>query len=161
MCLYANTNLHGSGTSFSPKIAKVPLLVWKSLEQPDAKGAYSPFLCYRWTFGKTVNAKLHVDYETTNSIAIEDGLHAHILNQEQRQNKALVSRYVAPNKKLWSIFGKLYPAVIPAGTKFVIGKEGDIVAEAMTVYRDEEHMFTALGITKLADGIKRETIKTW
>lgn len=51
--------------------------------------------------------------------------------------------------------------MIPAGTKFVIGREGDIVAEALTVYRTEADMFAALGIKKLAKGIKHETIKGW
>lgn len=96
MCLSVNTDLHGIGKSFAPKVAKVPLLVWKSLEKSDTKGAYSPYQWHRWLFGNTETAKLDVERDGPRAINIEGGLHAHILSTEQRKKPSLVKRYVAP-----------------------------------------------------------------
>lgn len=161
MCLYANLKLHGNGIAFAPKIAKVPLLVWKSLEAPNEDSAYSPFRFHRWFFGRAETAELDIGRLTAGVIEVTNGLHAHVLSVEQRKIPAVVRRYTGRDRNLWDIHGKLYPAVIPAGTKFVLGMDGDIVCEAMTVYRNKTEMFKALGITKLAPGVNHSHIAEW
>lgn len=157
MCLVINTNIHGSVFP-QPKIAKVPLLVWKSLEQGTQSGGLSPFRYHYWAFGCTEKATL----SKTAFGEIKEGLHAHVLSYAQRKNKELVRRYTTIDAELWEIYGRLYPAMIPAGTKFYVGTRGDIVSETLTVYHSLSQMYRKLGITELAPGISHETItKDW
>lgn len=160
MCLDVNYKLHGRGKKFAPKVSKVPILVWKSLECSNGTHAMSPFQYHRWFFGKQETAELIIT-RYGNSISVQNGLHAHALSEAQRKDKSVVRRYLRSGETLWDVYGKLYPAIIPAGTKFVVGTSGDIVAEALTVYTSEEKMFAALGITELAPGINHNNIATW
>lgn len=160
MCLTINTDMHGSGKKFSPKVAKIPILVWKALnnDRKRVTGAYSPYLGFFWRFGETQHAKLSID----NGEFVNDGLHAHVLSKEQRTNSEMVRRYTDYYHSLWSIDNRtLYPAVIPAGTKFVIGAAADVVSEALTVYRNTEEMLAAIGVKKIGKGIKYDTLKSW
>lgn len=162
MCLDANLKVHGKGKNFAPKVAKVPLLVWKSLEgvDCDSRYGYSPYQSHKWFFGQLVTAEL--EYKALARVtSVSKGLHAHVFSEEQRLNPNMVKRYVARGHKMWPLYGTLFPAVIPAGTKFVIGLDGDIVAEAMTVYNCIGAMNKALGIRELAPGVTHETFQGW
>lgn len=154
MCLDINKNFHPNGES---KIAMQPIIVWKSLEHGNRLCGLSPFRGAYWYFGKEKTATLDVNSRATQ---VERGLHAHILDRTGRWNEELKKKYTV-NGCLWSIYGNLYPAVIPAGAEFFIGTKGDIVATEMTVYKDMESLLQAFNATEAGEGITSETVKGW
>jgi exoribonuclease II len=147
MCLYIESHYHAidnDGKEFKPHVAKQPILVWKFLETGTEKSANSPFQNSRWIFGQPRKAKFTYSDDNT---AVEAGLHAMITKRSDRFDG------------WWATYGSYYPAVIPAGTKFWIGENNEIVAEEMIAYHDEMSCLAAYGATKFAPGIPRRTYK--
>lgn len=154
MCLDINKHFHPTREA---KVAKQPIIVWKSLEDANTKCGLSPYRGAYWWFGKENTAQLDVNSRATQ---VERGLHAHILNRTNRWNDELKKKYTV-NGCLWPIYGDLYPAVIPTGAEFFIGQRGDIVATEMTVYHNMHDLLQAFNATEVGEGITSETVKGW
>lgn len=155
MCLDINKHFHPTREA---KVAKQPIIVWKSLEHGNSICGMSPYQGTYWYFGKKKTATLEVSHRFAQ---VERGLHAHVLGSNDRWNDALKSKYTVDGRTLWPVYGKLYPAVIPAGASFYLGHKGDIVATEMTVYKDMESLLQAFNATEVGEGITSETVKGW
>lgn len=123
-----------------PRVADRPILVWKWLVSAGAVLA-SPWQAHPYTFGETKKAtmgRVRHHYLSSHeqgcvkSETIEEGLHGYY-----EENIAIYK-----TRKFESSGGinKVYPAVIPAGTKYRIGMKGEFVAEALVVYKDMEDL---------------------
>ncbi len=110
MCLYIDKNIHPRN---KVRIAGYDILVWKqfTVKITEGKRKYlSPFYHMQWIMEKLVTAKLKL-----RGTQVNEGIHAFV-------SKPAFSYY------------KVFPAVIPKGTRFYIGVNEDIVAEALIVY---------------------------
>ena len=126
MCLYIDFAYHvsenGVPTCYRavPRVAGYDILGYKRFNRTSDGKLFSPFRDYLWVPGKLVKAEMRC-----MSATIEEGLHAYMTLETAKEYRD---------------FGEVIrPVVIPAGTKFYIGMQGDIVAEAMTIYRSLAH----------------------
>ena len=118
MCLYA---IDGQ---FEIRVADRDIVVWKVLEifptadNKPGKQLYSPY--YRATYipGKTKRSVMRVYFG-----GIDEGLHAFITLDAVKTRKAGDSQR------------HVFPAVIPAGSKFAVGGRHEIASTALIVYR--------------------------
>ena len=117
MCLYVDTSFHKSNTA---SVATRDILVWKVLKLPNNIFGFAPFQGCKWHFGFERSSKL--DYWNR---VVDAGLHAKL-------SKTAARRYVRCGLDNVRVF----PAIIPKGSKLFFGRDRDIVATQMIVYKD-------------------------
>lgn len=150
MCLNIDPDFHPSYSKGKAAVADRPILVYKHLISRDGHSGVSPYQYARWVFGeeKTVRKFEYSDsnsyYRNSTKTRVGCGLHAFFTKDA---NRAPLDR------------ANLYPAVIPVGARFWIGRYGEIVATAMTVYKDEKSLLAAYGATAVGEGIPRSNYK--
>jgi hypothetical protein len=82
-----------------------------------------------WYFGKTEKTKmrltpLYLNLGGSPDLVVNEGLHSFMEESDADASLYGVEQY--------------YPAIIPKGTRFFIGTDGDIVSEALVVYETLE-----------------------
>lgn len=115
MCLYlfeSNDELGGL------RIAGYNGLVWKILRR-KYRACYSPFMDKRYYFANLYSAKIKVDRPFEE---VREGLHSW----------RTLSRAYTHCRVLGAI---IFPAIIPKGSKFYYGRNGDIVSNQLVVYK--------------------------
>lgn len=129
MCLYISVSHglthRGHHRLPSPRIAGYDMLVFKRLEAivreragADATRGHAPYMGTRWDFGKMKRAVMAQEDGCNDRVG--RGLHAY------RDMSFVTTHYMDDTE--------VFPAIIPAGSKFYIGEKGHIVANQMTVY---------------------------
>ena len=139
MCLYISTNFHHAvnGEYRARKVGRKPLLVWKLLEyNEDIRGYATPYQYLPITFKngmKVVNGvgfspvvKKSYSYDIV-STAVNEGVHAY-----RTKDRAINATIEALANK-WEFVR--FPAIIPSGERYFIGKDGDIVASQMIIFK--------------------------
>lgn len=126
MCLYPDPTIHEISPAGKVKhrFAARDILVWKVLRvrnSCDKLGGFAPFRDTRWLFGKTHTApKMRKVIDIYDGV--EQGLHA------------CISRTKAKEVRVSMIGKRIFPAVIPKGSKLFFGGNRDIAADTMIVY---------------------------
>lgn len=142
MCLNVDSNYHPNGTVRGQAfIATQPILVYKRLTSPNHTSARAPYRGTRWVFGVTQKVR-NFTYCPVDQYCVNAGLHA----------------FFHQTAKRISYGGGVFPAVIPAGARFFIGLNGEIVSTELTVYRNQTHLFKSLGIKEFGAPIHRNTL---
>lgn len=150
MCLYVDMNLH-KGTrrgvyareaGFAPcRVAQRDILVYKVLD-----GRYtSPYQYSIWVPGVAKTAtKMRKTSGSMNEI--EAGLHA-----LTTMNDAEGFR-----KSCWGGGNKIFPAVIPKGSRVFFGRNGHIAADKMVIFKDVADLEAKYG--KIGAGVPKADI---
>ena len=115
MCLYINKSRH---PEYKPLIAGYNILAYKSFIK-SRNALISPYRLYKWyeNVESSVNDALFRIHHFAAGRYIEHGLHAYM--------EKLSAEYEIGNT--------VRRVIIPMGSKFYIGKDGDIVANRMIV----------------------------
>lgn len=145
MCLDIDVRYHPKyGAKGQAFIAQQPILVFKRLKHATDTGGMSPYQGTDWEFGVEKRVRNFSygksSYGKSLTSSVYAGLHAFFTMDAYR------------------CMGNVFPAVIPVGARFFIGKHGEIVSTAMTVYRTEQDMLAAFGVDKLAPAIHRHKL---
>ena len=119
MCLYIDKTKHRRGIIKTYcKIAKEDICVYKLLRYVPFRGYYTPFRYKPVIFNENMcTLKADKFKGTTTLNEITHGVHAYLY---------------CPNSDFYQDFN----AIIPKGTKYYLGKNGDIVAEQMLIFRN-------------------------
>lgn len=135
MCLSVNMDVHPAFEDYRRtmafgRVASCDILVWKVLRSKSffSWKWFSPFRDdHRWRFGVEERAELKDELRLINNYwpSIEEGLHA-FFQEEGALHLVVVS-------KLDGL--EAFPAIIPKGSVFWIGKYGEIVSNRLVVYR--------------------------
>ncbi|BBA65221.1 predicted ORF [Xanthomonas phage XacN1] len=140
MCLDIDVRYHPNyGKKGSAFIAQQPILVYKRLNCADKTGGKAPYQGTRWDFGVEQRVP-RFGYWGQNRREIDVGLHAFFTKDANR------------------CYGDVFPAVIPAGARFFLGTNGEVVSTALTVYRTQKEMLAAFGAKAVGPAIKRHTL---
>lgn len=141
MCLHIDVRYHPNyGKKGQAFVAQQPILVYKRLNNPTGLGGTSPYYGTLWEFGVEQRVSNFTYGWSSRQQRVEAGLHAFFTKNADR------------------CYGDVFPAVIPVGARFFIGKDGEIVSTALTVYRTEKDMLAAFGVTKVGPAISRHTL---
>ena len=128
MCLYIDLTFHKA--SKKPAVATRDILVWIVLKYSDKLGGVAPYRGCRWDFGsKRETTTLSRDDFPCKNI-IEYGLHATLSQTSARKLASSFYNGYGSNP------AKVFPAIIPKGSKLFFGSYRDIVATRMIVYKD-------------------------
>lgn len=154
MCLFVDEKIHTPERKRATyRIASQDILVYKVLKNPHEKCGYAPYMDTRWTFGSPRSyQRLRKSLNITNE-AIEAGLHAFtsLSTAEYRASKLDTSGFYGSYNKY-----KVFPAVIPKGSRLYFGCKDDIVATDLIVYKDRVSLVAARG--PIGKGIKKKLI---
>lgn len=141
MCLHIDVRYHPNyGKKGQAFVAQKPILVYKWLRYADKTGGIAPYQGTRWYFGVEKRISNFTYGWSSRRTVVNAGLHAFFTKDAIR------------------CYGKVFPAVIPVGAHFFIGKDGEIVSNALTVYRTEKKMLDAFGVDKLGPTIHRHKL---
>jgi hypothetical protein len=141
MCLDIDVRYHPKyGKKGQAFIAQRPILVYKRLTSLTNTGGTAPYQGTPWEFGVEKRVRNFTYGWSSRRTSVEAGLHAFFTKEATR------------------CYGNVFPAVIPVGARFFIGKDGEIVSTALTVYRTEQEILTAFGVDKLGPAIRRHTL---
>ena len=142
MCLYIDNDLHPINKH---RIAERDIVVYKALDAIHETGGISPYMRATWLFGeqKIVRiGKAKTRKGCDNDIyLIHKGLHS--------CNTKLKAR-------CHGLPDNLCPAIIPKGSKLFFGTNGDIVSNALIVYKNMKELEAVHG--KVAKPIKKNLI---
>ena len=113
-----------------------PIVVHKLLERDFGRSFYTPFQYLRVNFedGKaelTLNDFWEIAVTTepfSTKISVKTGFHSYY----KHEVAAVYCDYM--RRQGWPT--KIFPAIIPANTKFFVGTEGDIVSEKLVIYEN-------------------------
>lgn len=124
MCLYTKQIL--------PKVAKKDIVVYKVLDH----NMFSPYYGLSYLLNRKITSKLmrydHVWNPSTQIFIVEEGLHAYT-----KRRVAYVKQHYL-NKVDGEDFlttYSVYKAIIPKGSKYYIGLNGDIASDALIIKR--------------------------
>lgn len=154
MCLYIDHSLHPKNTrSRSPHYgvftAAKDILVWKSLKNANTRAGYAPYRDTPYVFGEMKTVKLEAYFDDMNGRGwVNLGLHA-CTTPTARATKFCRIYYDA----------KVYPAVVPKGAKFYLGRNNEIVSDKLTVYADRKELLKAYGATRYGDPVKKSSYR--
>lgn len=138
MCLYISTKFHHSvnGNYRAKKVGSKPLLVWKLLEyQKKIKRYTTPYQYLPITFDNGMKAVEGIGFRTVvaYSTQVNEGVHAYRTTNISRNAIEKARDYCS-----WEF--KQFPAIIPSGESYFIGKDGDIVASRMIIFRSKRSL---------------------
>lgn len=156
MCLIIDTNIHKpekrvirtSYDNYTSRIAQRDIVVYKALEpeKNSPNTGRSPYRAFIWRFGKRVNRRgftlCHTKYKWALA-TINEGLHA------------CTTRTSALRHVHYGV-GKVFPAIIPRGSRVVFGIKNEIVSNSLIVYKNMEDLEAVHG--KVAQGVKKKLI---
>lgn len=134
MCLHIDSNHHIGIKKVKARVAGYDMLVYKVLRRRSGK-LLAPYRRTRWFIGKPMVADMLVSVKNDEPYATDredfetDPIHVGVHAMLTPDGAARLARQIAFNQN------GVYPAVIPAGARFWIGRRGDIVATEMTVYK--------------------------
>lgn len=139
--------LHPINDRFEIRIADRDIVVWKVLEtyptlkNKPGKTLYSPYYCAIYNPGRTKRSPMWITCGV-----IDEGLHAFITHDAAvRRMKAETQRHI-------------YPAVIPAGSKFTVGRWNEIASTALIVYHTMKDLEKVHG--KVAEPVQQQNAGT-
>lgn len=130
MCLIVSIEHH---PDLKPKTAKTDLRVYKILTQVSGCW-FTPYQSVRLKF----NLQNKIRYKSTIDAPLS---HSSGLSYCARISRGIHSFYsyvFAINEKRWCGPGTVFYAVIPKGSKYYIGVEGDIVSSQLIIFRNKE-----------------------
>ena len=145
--------VHGDSTK-GAAVAKHDIVVWKMLSSEryctinKAYMAESPYRGFDYTFGKLTRPANGFTAEFCGYTGVGDvdyGLHA--FYQKNSERVALIRRRYA---------AKMYPAVIPKGSKFYMGHRGEIASDQLIVFRNRRELLKAYGAEKYGTPVDRK-----
>lgn len=142
--------LHPINDRFEIRIADRDIVVWKVLEtyptlkNKPGKTLYSPFYGAIYHPGRTKRSPIWITYGV-----IDEGLHAFI-TRDAHDAVDLLAR----GEKL----RRIYPAVIPAGSKFTVGRWYEIASTALIVYDTMKDLEKVHG--KVAEPVQQQDAGT-
>lgn len=120
MCLIAKQNWFQRLLNTTPKVkvAEEDINVYKVLRQ-DAYGLRSPCYCYKWCLGKLEQSLMIIEKTKSNLLYyVNVGLHS----------------YTIPTYGIFShSYGTLYNAIIPKGSRYIIGEDNCIVSDQLII----------------------------
>jgi len=122
MCLYEI-----DGQPFKTRIANRDIVVWKALNRAG-RDYVSPYQGTLYKFGKRMRSKLIIEVEWDGNATVGEGLHS-CLTQEEGENHS----------------DEVFPAIIPAGSRFIVGAENEVASNALIVYKDMNQLQAAHG----------------
>jgi hypothetical protein len=118
-------------------------LCWKALYLKDNKGAHSPYQRMPYIFGQRYTAPLCK--QPPHYKAITRGLHSYSKNLKA-DVRTHQQRFIP---------GTLYPAIIPAGSRFYYDDyRHELVSEALVVFRTMHALLATTGQTKVQHAIR-------
>ncbi len=145
MCLHIDKrrmNIHAKATQRHAMVAVRPLVVKKRLVTASKAAGETPYQRTLMTFGN------RYDITDRKTFDIYNGVYNHIASIEGGGFHALMFDATSKNCT-WLPYScyeqELYPAIIPAGTKFFIGTDRDIVARSIIVYHNMRDLEAAHG----------------
>lgn len=133
MCLHIERNLHrktADTSNLTARIAGYDMLVFKVMRPTYRQDVVtSPYQHKNYKLG--VLTKSHKRLRKKNRPYGDRSVHAglHALRTITGAKSFRAARFSGFNLRI-------FPAIIPKGTAFFYGADGDIVAEAMTIYPD-------------------------
>ena len=148
MCLYVDTNKHLANNSFVPKIAETDILVYKLLCLCSNEEFITPYQGYPISFekGKFVYPKTEIGKINCEFFTIDEGIHSyfsksaieHILDirYSHIDSKNLIV-FENENEIVYNKYDSIHYAIIPKGSKYFIGIDGDIVSNNLIVFENE------------------------
>lgn len=116
MCLYEI-----DGQPFETRIANRDIVVWKALNK-TCRGYVSPYQGTLYKFGECMRSKLIIESERGHSV-VGEGLHSCLLREDAEYHS-----------------DEVFPAIIPAGSKFIVGNEDEVASNALIVYEDMKQL---------------------
>lgn len=117
MCLYEI-----DGQPFETRIANRDIVVWKGLNKTCRGNYVSPYQGTLYIFGECMRSKLII--EADGRIAVVGcGLHSCLLREDAEYHS-----------------DEVFPAIIPAGSKFIVGNEDEVASNALIVYEDMKQL---------------------
>ena len=147
MCLHINFDYH-SGRK--PKVADRPLVVKKRLSKNESK-FYTPYQRTVVEFGRTYNNSFQfendmIDVINSGQTIMSYGHHSFRYNTTI--NDFAFDRPTLINISMVWVYG-----VIPAGTRFYVGIDNDIVSESIVYYKTLDDLKEAYGCKKLGEPV--------
>ena len=134
MCLCVYTAKHLINNSLVPKIADTDILVYKLLSLSSNGNIYTPYQGYRIDFKEGTFVYPQTKIGKLNGISffvpyIDEGIHSCF-------SKNAITRIF--NVRLYSNYDNIYYAIIPKGSEYYIGMDGDIVSNNLIVFENKE-----------------------
>lgn len=148
MCLIMDADYHPNFHKGKALVADRPIVVYKRLDCVTANGGVSPYQAHKWMFGVM---------QRVNNFTYRNPIHRYAIDNKNAVSKGLHAFF--DKKGLRAKGHSLYPAVIPVGARFWLGWDGEIVSNAMTVYKNMPALLAAHGATKLGAPVSRSKYK--
>lgn len=117
MCLYEI-----DGQPFETRIANRDIVVWKALYKTCRGNYLSPYQQTLYNFGKCMRSKLTIGSKWGDQV-VDVGLHSCLLREDAEYHS-----------------DEVFPAIIPAGSKFIVGNEDEVASNALIVYEDMKQL---------------------
>lgn len=130
MCLYVHPKqpLATNGSYIAVKTQK-HYLAWKVCRQYNVNVVTSWYMASKYLFGKLYRLRDSLRaVERRDNAEVHEGFHA----LRYKTNRWQGMRLGGPNN--------LYPCIIPAGSKVIYGRDGDVVSNRLIVFRDIEQL---------------------
>lgn len=134
-----------------PLKADEPMLVWKALREDRCgyktlrRWWTSPFFGFPYTFKETYSSIFRIlspKQTGDKHWIIEDGLHAYMQDSAVAAHDLFKQYFDATDQH------SVFPAVIPAGAKFFIGRRHDVASNLLVVYENMEDVISKYGNVK-------------
>lgn len=117
MCLYEI-----DGQPFETRIANRDIVVWKALNK-TCRGYYvSPYQGTLYKFGECMRSKLIIEMDWS-VVVVYHGLHSCLTAEDAEFHS-----------------DEVFPAIIPAGSKFIVGAGNEVASNALIVYKDMKQL---------------------
>lgn len=116
MCLYEI-----DGQPFKTRIANRDIVVWKALSK-TGRSYVSPYQGTPYNFGECMRSKLIIEVECGDA-TVGEGLHSCLTQEEAGYHS-----------------DEVFPAIIPAGSRFIVGAENEVASNALIVYEDMKQL---------------------
>ncbi len=119
MCLIAKRNWFQRlfDITLKVKVAEEDINVYKVLTQ-DAHGLVSPCYHYKWCLGKLEQSPMIIEKTKGHIYYVDVGFHS----------------FIIPTYGIFShSYGTLYNAIIPKGSRYIIGEDNCIVSDQLII----------------------------
>ena len=142
MCLFISTKFHHAvnGEYRAKKVGRKPILVHKLLERYYDGGLATPYTYLpivftdgqRTIYGQGFMSVHDKDMREKYFTAVDEGVHAY------RTEESAVDGILEAKENEWT-FEKFY-GVIPTGELYFVGRNGDIVASKMIIFKSKRSL---------------------
>lgn len=134
-----------------PFIATQPLIVKKRVDSTrNSMGTEflsSPYQGAKIVLGQLLTTKMTANGSRySNNTTVEQGFHAYLYNADRKDWKC---RLRLNRKGMVTIYG-----VIPAGAKYYIGSNKEVVTESITYYRNLPSLRKAFNVKKFGEPVR-------